>query len=825
MTKTIVITSGKGGVGKTNISVNTALELSKRGCRTCLFDADFGLANVDIILGLHPEKTLNDVISGDKNLEDIILHLQTGIDIIPGSSGIEKIANLTSEKISELVSAFSQLSGYDYFLIDTSSGISKSVISFCLAGTETFVVITSESTSLIDAYSLIKVMAANGYQGTVKILVNKCPDIPTSKRTYVRFKKAVDTYLNVKIDFAGIVLLDPYVETALKSQEPVLTRFPDSVASQCIRSVVSILLSNKSLEKSSGDFGDFWKRYFDFSTADISTPKDSQDNAKASSPSSDTSPKISVEQLPQPDINENTDDKSSNVSQEVYTKKDESEESPILYQDNGRPPTISRTFPELTNLPSPLPILSKYLRLQAKGALSPSELTEIVTCDPALMVKILRVSGAGKQPRGQRLKSIRQKLQEVGPELLSTILTETSVQRALQEQSTVDTRFVNQFWYHSYKSALIARHIASAIKYPYPDEAFLAGLIHDIARLSLQTYYPELYKQFNGSLYPEDRLLVAETKAFGWHHAEMGGAALREWQLNSFISDAVKYHTESAATIETAFDLVRIVYFASRLAHLTPEKTTANIDHCISLLPLSSTQLRDCISRSEKKVEQTAAYYEIPLTSEIDTESLKKTQNDFRDLAVDYSLLQGILPSPTPTKSLFQVITRIHQGLSLLFDIQKAICLLPDKQSSSLQAVGYSECWAEEILSDISISFQSSQSFIVEAFATNTVKLVTANDPGIKLSLGDKQLLNYFASYELVCIPMVDSGKSAGVIVLGLQKNQLGKFERLQRRLEQFGVQSAKNIRATEQTAGFDETTPPLPSSTQMREIKNDLFG
>ena len=92
MTKTIVITSGKGGVGKTTISVNTALELSRQGCRTCLFDADFGLANVDILLGLQPEKTLNDVICGDQNLEDIILHSEAGIDIIPGSSGIEKIA-------------------------------------------------------------------------------------------------------------------------------------------------------------------------------------------------------------------------------------------------------------------------------------------------------------------------------------------------------------------------------------------------------------------------------------------------------------------------------------------------------------------------------------------------------------------------------------------------------------------------------------------------------------------------------------------------------------------------------------------------------------
>jgi len=854
VTKTIVITSGKGGVGKTTISVNTALELSRQGCRTCLFDADFGLANVDILLGLQPEKTLEDVINGEKNLEDIIMHSEAGVDIIPGSSGIEKIANLTPDKIAELVSAFSQLAGYDYFLIDTSSGISKGVISFCLAGTETIVVITSESTSLIDAYSLLKVMAANGYQGTVKVLVNKCLDIPTSKKTYLRFKKAVDIYLNIKVAFAGIVLHDPNIEKALKDQKPLLSRFPDSVASQCVRSVVSILLSNKSLEQGTADFGAFWKHYFDLFSENLSIPENPQDSSEANEPPSsvkrdenrrspDTSidseseaidadeelvipspsvkatPKNMIEQPPQQEIRENTAEDVTHLSKVEQPREDEREAPPSRYLDKDIPTTI----PEMTNLASPLPILAKCLDLLGKGALSQSDLMEFFTCDPALMLRVLQIFGSLKQRRGQRLRSIRQVLLEVGPELLSSLLTQATLQRALSNQATADTNFANQFWYHSYKTALVAQHIARAIEYPYPDEAFFAGLIHDIGRLSLQSNSPELYKQFPDSFHQDEQLLEAEKKAFGVHHAELGAATLRDWHVNSFISDAVQYHTESPATIETAFDLVKIVYVASRLTQFEPEKNEDTIELGISLLQLSQSELQSCISQSEAKVVQSAAYFKIPLTREMDTKTIKETQDDFRDQAMEYSLLQGMLPSPVPKRSLSQIITRIHQGLSILFNIQQAICLLPDEQLSCLQAVGYPNCWAEEILSDITFSFQSAKSAILEAFSTSTVKFVTANDPAKKLPLGDKQLISYFGSCGLVCVPMVENGKSVGVIILGLQEDELAKSKKLQRRFVQFGAQSARNLLALERVAGLGDTKSQS-SSAQMRDIKKDLF-
>ena len=304
----------------------------------------------------------------------------------------------------------------------------------------------------------------------MKILVNKCPDIPTSKRTYGRFKKAVDTYLKIKIAFAGVVLHDPNIEKALKDQKPLLSRFPDSVASQCVRSVVSILLSNKSLEQGTADFGAFWKHYFDLFSENLSIPENPQDSSEANEPPSsvkrdenrrspDTSidseseaidadeelvipspsvkatPKNMIEQPPQQEIRENTAEDVTHLSKVEQPREDEREAPPSRYLDKDIPTTI----PEMTNLASPLPILAKCLELLGKGALSQSDLMEFFTCDPALMLRVLQIFGSLKQRRGHRLRSIRQVVLEVDPELLSSLLTQATLQRALSNQVTTDT--------------------------------------------------------------------------------------------------------------------------------------------------------------------------------------------------------------------------------------------------------------------------------------------------------------------------------------------------------------------------------------------------
>ena len=158
MPRIITVTSGKGGVGKTNITTNLSLHLAAMGFNPCILDADLGLANINILLGINPEHTLKDVINNNFKLSDIIIKDYNGIDIIPGSSGIEDMANIGQGSLDKLIESFSPINAYDFLFIDTAAGISSDIISFCLASNEIIIVITPEPTSLTDAYALLKVL-------------------------------------------------------------------------------------------------------------------------------------------------------------------------------------------------------------------------------------------------------------------------------------------------------------------------------------------------------------------------------------------------------------------------------------------------------------------------------------------------------------------------------------------------------------------------------------------------------------------------------------------------------------------------------------------
>jgi len=260
MARIITVTSGKGGVGKTNISVNLALYLAEEGYRTCLFDADMGLANVDILLGLYPELGLEDVMLDKRPLKDIIIKNYMGIDIIPGSSGIERMADPRPEELDFLVKALSELEEYDFLLIDTSAGISKNVVSFCLASSEIILVVTPEPTSLTDGYSLLKILALNGFKNSVMVAVNQCRNIEVSSLVYSKFKAAVEKYLPVKIFPAGTILSDDHVSEAVKKQKPFIALFPNSNAAKGIKNIGRHLLKKDKSEFSEYGINAFWSR-------------------------------------------------------------------------------------------------------------------------------------------------------------------------------------------------------------------------------------------------------------------------------------------------------------------------------------------------------------------------------------------------------------------------------------------------------------------------------------------------------------------------------------------------------------------------------------
>lgn len=271
MTRTITITSGKGGVGKTNLSLNLALQLASLGKRTCLFDADFGTANVNILLGLSPRYDIKDVIIADKELADIVIAENKNLDILPGSSGVEEMANLKPRQLGKLLDALATMADYDFLVVDTAAGISKNVVSFCLAASEVVLVITHEPTSLTDAYALLKVLAANGYKGTAKVVVNRCHDSSHARITFATFKNAVAQHLHLKVAALGLVLEDSKMVEAIRLQEPFLRKFPDSQTAKCFHLIATRLLENKD-GITGADLDSFWRTTLETMTSPLSIP-------------------------------------------------------------------------------------------------------------------------------------------------------------------------------------------------------------------------------------------------------------------------------------------------------------------------------------------------------------------------------------------------------------------------------------------------------------------------------------------------------------------------------------------------------------------------
>ncbi|WDP90849.1 MAG: MinD/ParA family protein [Desulfobacter sp.] len=244
MAKVLTVASGKGGVGKTSISLNLSLALAKAGYRVCLFDADLGLANVNILTGLYPEYGLAEILTGEKKLAEIMIRNFNGIDIIPGSSGVEKLADLTASQAERMIRGFLELPDYDYFILDTSAGISAQVLAFCRTCHEMILVATTEPTSLTDAYSLLKVLARSNSMPRIRVVINQVQSAEAAKLAYSKLKKTVQKFLAVKLAPLGVLVKDPNVPIAVVSQIPFMKLFPDTPASRCVRAMALKLVKN-----------------------------------------------------------------------------------------------------------------------------------------------------------------------------------------------------------------------------------------------------------------------------------------------------------------------------------------------------------------------------------------------------------------------------------------------------------------------------------------------------------------------------------------------------------------------------------------------------
>lgn len=234
--RVLAVASGKGGVGKTNITVNLAVAMAQQGKRVMVMDADLGLANIDILLGLHPKYNLSHVFNGERTLEEVIVDGPCGIKIIPASSGIQNMAELSPAQHAGLIRSFSELSfDLDVLLVDTAAGISDGVVSFSMAAQEVLIVVCDEPTSLTDAYALIKLLSKDYGMHRFRIVANMVGSVQEGRELFAKLTRVTDKFLDVMLDFVGPVPYDEHLRKSVRKQRAVIDAFPRSNAAVAFR--------------------------------------------------------------------------------------------------------------------------------------------------------------------------------------------------------------------------------------------------------------------------------------------------------------------------------------------------------------------------------------------------------------------------------------------------------------------------------------------------------------------------------------------------------------------------------------------------------------
>jgi flagellar biosynthesis protein FlhG len=259
-TKLITVTSGKGGVGKSNFVVNLAIVLQNKGKRVLIFDADLGMGNDDVLMGIYPKHNIFDIIFNDLQIKDVIIEGTNGVSLIPAGSALSKAQDLEESHKKIFLEKLDTLDEYDYILMDTGAGANKDVLSFIAASEELIIITTPEPTSITDGYSLIKAIDHYKLKTNAKIIVNKAFTKEEGDETYHRFDRAVSKFLKIDIEYLGCILDDKKLVQSVRQQKPFVVLYPNCDAAKNIENIAMKLIGQE-MNTSNGAKGLF-KRLF-----------------------------------------------------------------------------------------------------------------------------------------------------------------------------------------------------------------------------------------------------------------------------------------------------------------------------------------------------------------------------------------------------------------------------------------------------------------------------------------------------------------------------------------------------------------------------------
>ncbi|MCX8044651.1 MAG: HDOD domain-containing protein [Desulfobacterota bacterium] len=768
MTRVIAITGGKGGVGKTNISVNLALVLAELGHRVCLFDADLGLANINVLLGIYPEHDLEDVILNSKSISDILIRNYQGIDIIPGSSGVERLANLSQEDIDRIVQSFASLDAYDYFILDTSAGISRSVISFCLAATDVALVITPEPTSLTDAYALLKVLCFNDFRGKPKIIVNQCKNTSQASAAYNKLKEVVHKYLTLDIVPLGIIVRDKKFPEAVQRQQPLVHLYPQSSAAKCLQVIAARIVANKPEPFSATGMTGFWSKFLSIARMPLKLPEKPEPQQIQTDATHNNQPLLSE---PAPSAGEPLRAETPTATPPVPPLH----EHEVPMQPESPRTTVSGSIFDFIEHKIQLPtlpnILIRLLDACGNDATDMRDIADIIEKDPALCSRILRLVNSSYYSLSHKITHFDQALTLLGIDAVRNIAISASVYQVFNTMQNSTSFDVKAFWWHSLKCAVTAQLIAKAISYTRPDEAFLAGLLHDIGKAVQvacggQSAATPLTKTAAGGQMPE--------------HHEIGAWLAGQWHLQPLIADAILYHHESPARIMHALPLVKIVYGANLLSAEPAEPSPQVRASTAQLLDIEQQTIDDIAVQASEQVVHIAQSLEIELSPFSPDHAVRTEQDDRAATRLthkvrDLSLLQGTLQQFITASDIDTLLRSAYDGFALLLHIsaQHTRIFVYDADQQILIGTAPHTPLLHDHINELTIPTATRTSLVstsvAECRSIDSFSYAQQSMPTII----DEQLIRILGKQGMVCFPLSVHHTPVGAVTVGVNRDEL----------------------------------------------------
>lgn len=422
---------------------------------------------------------------------------------------------------------------------------------------------------------------------------------------------------------------------------------------------------------------------------------------------------------------------------------------------------IFETIKQSKNLPQLPQVMLKLIKACNSDETEINELIDIISIDPGLASKLMQIIGSAYINLPKEVNNIKAAVVYLGMDTIRNIAISTSAMHFFKFTKSVPEFNINQFWYHSYKCAVLARKIAEENDIPNPDEFFLAGLLHDIGRLVLLENYPDEYKQILKTSSSESPILAAELEKFDINTPELSAWLFKQWDLNPLIADSVLFINESIEQIESAFPHVKIVFISNLLAK---QDTIENIPDITSLTDILGSRLEQIFISAKKEVHIMAKSLDINLDGTQDKSCEEALTSKVKDLSLFYGTLQNLLYA----KEIDSVLDIVQNGFKIIFNIPRMFYFLFDEKKSILTGFCNNNDKACKIIKSIAIPISNKSSLLVKCLKDQEVKNSLNKEKSPTFAISDTQLIRLLETKGLYCIPIYSYKKTIGVLVLGV---------------------------------------------------------